>query len=298
MQKKADALITTGTVIRGKWHGNQYTVLRKIGAGTVGSVYLCRMPGKLAALKISTMPTALAREAAVLKRFNKVRDQRLGPFLFEVDDWQLADGAIHPFYVMEYIHGVPPDKFIRENGSRWLGTLMVQLLELLAGLHREGYVFGDLKKENLLITTNPPTVRLIDVGGVSKFGQSVKEYSAFYDRAYWQLGTRKAEPQYDLFAFVMVCLALYYPKQFKRSSQPSAQLIRAIKQKPSLNRFALPLTQAMHGKYTSAARMKQDVKKAMAIQTKREQRKKQGLLPQACLLGGLAGMYYLLAQFF
>lgn len=298
MQKKADQLITAGTEIRGKWYGNSYTVLRKVGSGTVGSVYLCRGLGKQFALKISTLPTALAREAAMLKRFNKVRDQRLGPFLYEVDDWQHTDGVIHPFYIMEYIDGIPPNQFIQGHGKHLLGTLMMQLLQLLEGLHQEGVAFGDLKLENLLITEHPPTVRLLDVGGVSKFGYSVKEYSAFYDRAYWQLGTRRAEPEYDLFAFVMVCLALYYPKQFKRTNQPAIQIRKAMKEKASLHLFIVPLTKAMEGKYASAARMNQDIQKVLQTRVKRRQHKRQGILPQVGLLSGLSSLYYLLAHFF
>src|SRR5699024_2061505 len=104
-----------------------------------------------------------------------------------------------------------------------------QLLQQLDVLHKMGYVFGDLKNDNILINTkDKPTVRLIDVGGVTKMGQSIKEYSNFFDRGYWQLGTRRAQPSYDLFALVMIVLTIYYPKQFKRGKHPRQQLIKAV----------------------------------------------------------------------
>src|SRR5699024_3040639 len=71
-----------------------------------------------------------------------------------------------------------------------------------------------------------------------KMGQSIKEYSNFFDRGYWQLGTRRAQPSYDLFALVMIVLTIYYPKQFKRGKHPRQQLIKAVQSIPELRVFA------------------------------------------------------------
>src|SRR5699024_1304531 len=105
------------------------------------------------------------------------------------------------------------------------GPILFQLLEQLERLHQIGYIFGDLKNDNIIITDNPPTVRLIYVGGMTKMGRSVKEYTIFYDRAYWRLGKRLAEPSYDLFAVTMVFLTIFYPQKFTRSGD-SLSLIR------------------------------------------------------------------------
>ena len=55
-------------------------------------------------------------------------------------------------------------------------------------LHQAGFVLGDLKLDNLIVTNNPIRLRFIDVGGVTLFDRSVKEYTEFYDRGYWQCG--------------------------------------------------------------------------------------------------------------
>ncbi|WP_347836547.1 hypothetical protein [Gracilibacillus sp. JCM 18860] len=54
--------------------------------------------------------------------------------------------------------------------------------------------------DNLIVSRNPVRLRWVDVGGTTLIGRSIKEYTEFYDRAYWQMGTRRAEPSYDLFA--------------------------------------------------------------------------------------------------
>ena len=79
-------------------------------------------------------------------------------------------------------------------------------------LHENGWVFGDLKPENLIVTGPPPKIRCIDVGGTTIQGRAIKEFTEFYDRGYWGLGSRKAEPTYDLFAVAMIMINTAYPK--------------------------------------------------------------------------------------
>jgi serine/threonine-protein kinase len=297
MQKKAEFLLDPGTVIQGKWNSGTYTIIREIGRGMIGTVYLCKKNGQLAALKLSAMPMALTREVAVLKQFNQYRDQFLGPFLFDVDDWERQPGVVHAFYVMEYIDGVSMTTSMKQHGVKWLGSLLVQMLTSLENLHAKGMVFGDLKNDNILVTEHPPTIRFVDVGGVTKMGHSVKEYSNFFDRAYWQQGTRKAEARYDLFAAVMVMLAIYYPKQFPRTKNPKNQLYHRLTSIPALNLYQDILKKAINGHYVSAKEMKSAI-----IHAQKKDRMKRNqtdsILPQALIISLLASSSYLIAIYF
>ena len=67
----------------------------------------------------------------------------------------------------------------------------MQLLNDLDKLHQNGWVFGDLKPENLIVTGPPPKIRCIDVGGTTIKGRAIKEFTEFYDRGYWGLGQEK-----------------------------------------------------------------------------------------------------------
>lgn len=301
--KKHEVRLRVGTIIRGKWHGNTYKVIRLLGSGTVGSVYLCTHQGRHIALKLSEQSISMTAEVQALKLLQKtkVQDSGLGPYLLDVDDWEVRAGKLLAFYAMEYVDGVSLQTFISRQGTVWIGPLLLQLLEQLERLHQIGYIFGDLKNDNIIITDNPPTVRLIDVGGMTKMGRSVKEYTNFYDRAYWRLGKRLAEPSYDLFAVTMVLLTIFYPRKFTRSGD-SLSLIRGkISRVKSLHPYAPVLLRGVTSTYQTSQKMRHDLYKRIAI-TKRDNQKRspKTFVTELLLISGSAfffyGMYSLLAN--
>lgn len=257
--KKQDINLRPGTIIRGKWHKRVYVVNKELGKGAIGTVYLCKTKdGKEGALKISHKAASMTTEVNVLKHLAKVQGTRLGPSLFDVDDWLDPIGDRYTFYVMEYVRGKDLPTFLKEKGEGWLGILFVQLLKDLAYLHEHGWVFGDLKMDNVIVTSSPPRLRWIDVGGTTQIGRSIKEYTEFYDRGYWQLGTRKAEPSYDLFALAMMALHYAYPNQFKRGSIPIKTLQEKVRQSKQLYPYKICLEKALKGEYLSSIDMEKD----------------------------------------
>ena len=293
--KKDSLCFDKGAVIVGKWQQTKYTVVRRLGMGMIGTVYLCRSKGRLVALKISEQQMSMTTEVNVLKMLHKVQDCRLGPFLYEVDDWVAPNQMIYSFYVMEYVQGATIDTFIHKKGSEWVIVLLVQLLDELEKIHQAGWIFGDLKKEHILIQENPLLIRCIDVGGMTKKGRSIKEYSEFYDRAYWQLGTRIAEPSYDLFAIVMIILSIYYPRQFKRQTTPRKDLFSKMMMIKELRMIYPILQAALEGKYESARAMKADIiGVAVKRQSSRKDRKKptSSHFAQSVIVCVIAAFYY------
>lgn len=293
--KKHEVRLSPSTIVRGKWHGNAYKIVRLLGSGTVGSVYLCTYKGGYVALKISEQSLSMTAEVQALKLLQKtkVQDSGLGPYLLDVDDWKTSTGKTFAFYAMEYIHGVSLRLFISRHGTVWLGPFLFQLLEQLERLHQSGYIFGDLKNDNIIVTDNPPTVRLIDVGGITKIGRSVKEYTNFYDRAYWRLGKRLAEPSYDLFAVTMVFLALFYPRKFTRSGD-SLSLIRGkmLRVKP-LEPYASVLLRGVTGSYKNSQAMRTDLYKRMAPRKNDVQKRStKTFVIELLLISGSAMFFY------
>src|SRR5690625_649243 len=111
---------------------------------------------------------------------------------------------------MEYIKGEPINYYIFKNGPEWVGVFVIQILDQLEKLHASGWVFGDLKNENLLIEHQLQFARFIDVCGTTKIGKSISDYSEFYDREFWGLCYRLLDKFYDLFDIVMVFHSLFY----------------------------------------------------------------------------------------
>ena len=260
---KSQCKVSPGTVISGKWHFNKYMIMKELGFGANGVVYLAKHNNTQVALKMSDNGMSITSEVNVLKSLAKVQGSpSLGPSLLDVDDWQSNQGRIS-FYVMEYIQGPDFLTFLQQKGRSWTSVLFLQLLNDLDKLHENGWVFGDLKPENLIVTGPPPKIRCIDVGGTTIKGRAIKEFTEFYDRGYWGLGTRKAEPSYDLFAVAMIMINTSYPKRLTKTTGGISQLREAIRQKAELLAWEKVIVKALQGHYSSAKQMRADLLEQM-----------------------------------
>jgi len=287
MRQKHGINIQPNTIINGKWHSNKYLIKRKLGSGTVGTVYLCETNGQEVALKISDQSASMTIEVNVLKALDKVQGNHLGPFLIDVDDYETSNGT-YAFYVMEYLHGEDLTQFIRKNGSEWIGVFMIQLLEGLKRLHNSGWVFGDLKIENLLIVSSPTRIRWVDVGGMTQMGRAIKEYTEFYDRGYWGLGSRKAEASYDIFSFAMVFLKLYYPNHFPKVKHSKQTIFDKIDRVKPLKPYRSCLKKAINGDYHSCEEIKRELLEVLYNSRKRKTFKSNiNILPLLIETGGI-----------
>lgn len=188
------------TTIAGRFTGFCGQVVRKIGGGGTGQVYLVRTEPGWAAVKFGK-PLALAREEAALSRLGS-------PYLPQVicldDDQQTGES----FLALEYIPGYNlAEELKRQPWPPTAVCLLGRLLSLfLQDLHQKGYIFGDLKLSNIMFDRERHRVRLIDGGGITKIGEGLPEFSPGYDRAAWGAGMRRADPDYDRFA-LGICLA-------------------------------------------------------------------------------------------
>lgn len=268
-----------GTMVKGKWHNGYYRLVKELGSGANGVVYLAKSPTDQVALKMSTDSLSITSEVNVLKAFAKVQGSSLGPSLYDVDDWESPKGRIH-FYVMEYIQGPDLLTFIQKGGKSWAGIMIVQLLDVLEALHNQGWVFGDLKPENLIVSGPPPKIRCIDVGGTTIMGRAIKEFTEFYDRGYWGLGSRKAERSYDLFSTAMMLMNLYYPQRFTKKTDSYQLLVDKIRVHPELVRYEPVLLKALTGKYKTAKEMKEDLLNLLSEEKKPQPKSRQTRTPK------------------
>ncbi|WP_082235811.1 serine/threonine protein kinase [Halobacillus massiliensis] len=252
--KKQVTNLRAGTAIRGKWNHHVYQIIKPLGDGACGVVYLCQKNGVKYALKVGTDSSRLMLEVNMLKKFSKVQGVKLGPSFVDVDDWVAPSQQTYPFYVMEFIDGVPLNDYLVGKKKEWVGLIAMQLLSDLEHLHDAGYVFGDLKTDNLLVSSS--RVQWIDVGGVTAVGRAIKEYTEFYDRGHWGYGSRRAEPSYDLFAVTMIMLETVYPKRFDAQKDPRKTLNDRLNQAPLPSAYKQLMLDCWQGKYHSAAEMK------------------------------------------
>lgn len=257
--KKQECKLLPNQRIVGRWQNNSYRIIRQLGYGATGTVYLAEAKEGLVALKIAADSMSITSEVNVFRQFSKVQGPNLGPSFYEADDYVSRDG-VYPFYSMEYINGQPFLPFLRQRGAEWTGILIIQLLADLQRLHDGGWVFGDLKPENLLVSENPNRVRWLDVGGITLQGRGIKEYTEFFDRGYWGLGDRKAEPTYDLFSVSMLFMNRGYPSRFEKNEQSGhTRLLQKFREKEVIQPYEPIFRKGIEGKYKTAQEMREDL---------------------------------------
>ncbi|USG65928.1 serine/threonine protein kinase [Brevibacillus ruminantium] len=248
----------------GKWNQKTYHVLRELGRGANGAVYLASQGGVPRAVKIGAEGMDILMEVNVLKHLQQGRNDRtsVAPLLCDVDDLRI-EGKSCTFYSMEYLDGEQLNQYVQRRGADWVPVLMIQLLSRLSVLHRYGWVFGDLKPENVMVTHTDSQVRLIDFGGVTKIGNAVRQFTEEYDRAAWLAGDRRAEAAYDLFSLAVMTVRLATRPEDWKSLQVERRhttlLCDIIRNNDSLYPYRHPLVKALHGQYATAEEMKSEM---------------------------------------
>jgi eukaryotic-like serine/threonine-protein kinase len=152
-----------------------YRVLRELGAGGMGVVYLTMRSDevyrRLAALKVIRPEL---RAHPLKDRFLKERE-----ILASLDHPNIAriiDGGTTPnglpYFVMDYVDGQPLDEFCRNQRATLEQRLNLfrQTCEAVQYLHENNVLHRDLKPANILVT-HTGQVKLLDFG-VSKLGFS------------------------------------------------------------------------------------------------------------------------------
>ncbi|MFF2484462.1 phosphotransferase [Paenibacillus sp. NPDC058071] len=247
-----------GMTVTGKWKQNRYRVERLLGEGANGKVYLVQKDRAWYAMKIGADAVDLQSEINVLQALAKQGKRGVEPFLYDVDDLQGPDGREYPFYIMRYVRGTTLSGYLNENGPEWFPLLGLNLLGKLAELHGKGWVFGDLKVENVLVA-DYGYVELVDYGGVTAAGKSIRQFTEIYDRGYWNAGTRSADAKYDLFSFGVLCLQLLEPKKLQLltaglpQNRSSEELLQVAASSPQLAPVSGWLRQAFSGQFGDAA---------------------------------------------
>src|SRR5512142_2953531 len=142
-----------------------YVVLRRLGEGGMGTVYLGRAPsGRLVAIKV--IRAELARQEQFRTRFRReaVNARRVARFCTaEVLDAD-PDAAL-PYLVTEYVEGATLAAVVAEQGplaAANLERLAVGVAAALTAIHGAGVVHRDLKPSNVLLSAFGP--RVIDFG--------------------------------------------------------------------------------------------------------------------------------------
>jgi serine/threonine-protein kinase len=155
-------------LLEGETIEGRYQVIRKLGAGAAGNVYLVerKTDGARLAMKVvrgAHSPSALARLAREAQLAANVKHENV---IVVVDVDVAASGFL--YVVMEYVAGDTLKEHRAEYGAvKWSLDVLRQIAAGLAAVHARGIVHRDLKPANVLLVQRdgqPPLVKIADFG--------------------------------------------------------------------------------------------------------------------------------------
>ncbi len=147
-----------------------YLVLKKIGEGGMGAVYLAEQRRPVRREVAIKLIKPGMDSAEVLSRFEHEREAlRLmdHPGIARIVDSGATDAG-RPYFVMEYAPGLPIDRYCDEErldtGARL--ELFIQVCDAVQHAHQKGIIHRDLKPSNVLVTRRDDgaVAKVIDFG--------------------------------------------------------------------------------------------------------------------------------------
>ncbi len=148
--------------------GDDYELLRELGTGGFGRVYLVRDLELEREVALKVLHPFLTSDPAVVERFRKeaqLAAQLSHPNIVSIYDTGGRAGL--SWYTMAYVDGVSLASLVNSEGPQPLARVARWLRQALAALqhaHEQGVVHRDLKPENVLIENADGNVRITDFG--------------------------------------------------------------------------------------------------------------------------------------
>ncbi len=254
-------LYISETVI-GKWNNNKYTVLSKLGEGGVGAVYKVKdSKGYIRALKISKDVNSITREYNMMTKLKNLKNV---PKVYEIDDYKKS-GDIYYFLVMDYIEGYNIKEIIKYGNMKVKEIIGIGiiLLNILENIYKMGYVYADLKPENIMIDKRGKRISFIDFGGVIEKGQGIKEYTPAYSILSWGIDGYNDYITNLNFSVAMIITSMLLKKEFNPLVSNLDQVVSNIKLLIIDNKFKKCLIKALRGGTNDIAIFKEELKKSL-----------------------------------
>lgn len=188
----------------------RYELIRPLGKGAMGAVYLANDP---------TIRREVAIKTLMLNELGDDRDELRERFLREAETagrlqhpniatvYDVGEEGDLAFIAMDYVPGGTLADWVQEDDLLELGTLyqvMEQVCQALGYAHKEGVVHRDIKPGNILYDPDTMTVKVTDFGIASLADYSRTKTGAILGSPYYmspeQVSGKKVGPATDLYS--------------------------------------------------------------------------------------------------
>ena len=166
----------------------RYTILKPIGQGGMGTIYLGRDPviGRQVAIKVISVKPDLSEEQARQYRERFLREAQaagalIHPNIVAVHDIGVDAEMGSPYIVMEYVPGRDLRQVMQDSVAMTSATAIRFVLPIAAALdhaHRRGIVHRDVKPANVLIGEDGE-VKIADFGVARLPGSDLTQVDQF-----------------------------------------------------------------------------------------------------------------------
>jgi len=164
--------------------GKKYKLLERLGAGGMGSVYLCEHVYMRRRVAVKVLPPNRSEDHSARERFYRearavaALDHRNIVRAHDID----CDGKVH-FLVMEYVDGSSLQEIVKKHGPMQLTRAAHYIRQAALGLqhaHEAGLVHRDVKPGNLLVD-RAGTVKVLDMGLARFFNDASDDITRKHD---------------------------------------------------------------------------------------------------------------------
>jgi serine/threonine-protein kinase len=219
----------------------KFEILREVGQGAMGKVYLGRDPilGREVAVKTIRLGSAFDAEAtARFEREARAAGSLNHPNIITIYEFGVDEGLY--YMAMEWVEGADLDQVIRARSTpvEELLDLFAQACDGLAFAHERGIVHRDIKPANIMIsrTGKRPTAKLMD------FGVALVGHSDLTQQGSWMgtvnymapeyLDSGKAGPASDLFGMGVVLYEILSGGRRPFTGDTATSVLTAILRQP------------------------------------------------------------------
>lgn len=226
----------------------QYEIVREVGRGGMGIVYLARDLKLERDVAIKTLPPQLADNAEIRERF--LREARTAaalshPNIVPIHRADEIDGRV--FFVMGFVRGESLAQSLRREGSmppRRTAEILIDVASALAYAHDHGVIHRDVKAENILLDDDTGRAMVTDFG-IARLAEArpLTQTGSVLGTVYYmspeQVTGEAIDGRSDLYALGVagfLALSGHFPFE---SDTPSAVLVAHVtRQAPALRTIA------------------------------------------------------------